>query len=149
MIVVKVSLVLTFGSLTAALFVSSGCAQRLAEPGQQAVQNYPVALPEIIPPTNSVSESSHLPLGITNNPPATVAVKEAPPLPQVEVIGVPPDLGYTWDPGRWKWDNGWSWSSGKWVALPEPNAAWTPGRWVRRDHGWVWVQGYWRTAALK
>jgi hypothetical protein len=76
-------------------------------------------------------------------------VSEAPPLPQVEVIGMPPDRGYTWDPGRWKWEKGWSWVSGKWVALPEPKASWTTGRWVRRDSGWVWVQGHWRTAALK
>jgi hypothetical protein len=83
---------------------------------------------------------------VVSNPakPREIVVKDAPPPPQVEVVGAAPGDDYTWISGAWQWRERWIWSSGYWTVKPRPNAVWAKGHWVKRDDGWVWVRGYWR-----
>ncbi len=79
-------------------------------------------------------------------PPAggEVVVTEAPPAPQVEVVGIAPGPEFVWMPGAWEWRGRWFWVGGRWAAGPHPGALWVQGRWIRHGHGHVWVRGYWR-----
>lgn len=154
----KLSFVLTFGVLTAGLLAAAGCGQRLASLRQPVVETASASSPQqriepiVLTPSNNVapvSESEIDSEAKSHSSEVGVTVHEPPPRPQVEVLGTPPSRNVTWLPGHWEWDGSWNWRSGRWIAMPKPNAAWVPGRWVRQDEGWVWVEGYWRMAALK
>ncbi|MGN6552982.1 MAG: YXWGXW repeat-containing protein [Verrucomicrobiota bacterium] len=80
---------------------------------------------------------------------AALPVANHPPPPQIEVVGEAPNAGYVWIPGRWEWNKDWTWVSGHWTAKPDSAAGWSPGRWARRDDGWIWIRGYWRTASAQ
>ena len=71
-------------------------------------------------------------------------ISEAPPPPQVEIVGAPPGSNCVWIPGRWEWHGSWTWVGGKWTTTSRPQAAWIPGRWVHRGTSWTWIDGYWR-----
>ncbi len=71
-------------------------------------------------------------------------VTEAPPPPQVEVVGIAPSPEFVWVPGCWEWRGRWFWIGGRWAVGPHPHALWMPGRWARHGHGHVWIRGYWR-----
>ena len=69
---------------------------------------------------------------------------EAPPTPQVEVVGVAPSPNHLWVGGHWAWrGRRWVWAPGTWVVTRE-NHAWVPGYWQRRGRHHVWVEGAWR-----
>lgn len=71
------------------------------------------------------------------------AVSVAPPAPQVEVIGVPPQPGYVWLGGYWNWVGGRHvWIGGHWAA-PRPGYRWVPHEWVRAGGGWRLREGHW------
>lgn len=76
---------------------------------------------------------------------ATVA-PEAPPPPQAERPGPPPQPGRVWIPGYWRWSHEQRrhvWMDGHWEVARE-GWVWAPGRWERRPWGWVWVEGRWQ-----
>ena len=75
---------------------------------------------------------------------STLSVQQEPPALQAEAVTGAPAPTHVWVAGYWWWDGRWVWVSGRWVSPPRPQAAWVPGRWDRRQHGWVWVGGYWR-----
>ena len=76
---------------------------------------------------------------------AQVVVQIAPPRPLVEVRPVAPGPNYVWTPGYHHWDgHAYAWSAGAWVVPPRPHARWVAHRWVRRNGGWVMVEGHWR-----
>jgi WXXGXW repeat (2 copies) len=76
---------------------------------------------------------------------AEVVVRVGPPAPVVETRVVSPGPGYVWTPGYHRWDgNRYVWTAGAWVQPPRPHAHWVAHRWVRRNGGWVMVEGHWR-----
>jgi hypothetical protein len=70
-------------------------------------------------------------------------VREAPPPPREEVIGVAPSPMHVWVPGYWAWHDRWVWVAGHWTVPPHRGAVWVPGHWEQRGRGWVWVSGHW------
>jgi hypothetical protein len=76
---------------------------------------------------------------------ADVVVRVAPPAAVVETRPAAPGAGYVWTPGYHRWDgNRYVWVGGTWVQPPHPGAHWVAHRWVRRNGGWVMVEGHWR-----
>ncbi|HLW24265.1 MAG TPA: hypothetical protein VKT22_07895 [Steroidobacteraceae bacterium] len=74
------------------------------------------------------------------------AVSVAPPPPQAEVIGVPPQPGFVWIGGYWNWVGGRHvWVGGHWVA-PRPGYRWVPHEWVHAEGGWRLREGHWARA---
>jgi hypothetical protein len=70
-------------------------------------------------------------------------VTVAPPPPQVEVIGVPPQPGFVWIGGYWNWVGGQHvWVPGRWME-PRPGYHWVAHSWVRVGGGWRLQEGYW------
>ena len=70
-------------------------------------------------------------------------VNVAPPPPQVEVIGAPPQAGYVWIGGYWNWVGGrHEWVSGHW-AVGRPGHHWVVHQWVRQGDGWRLKTGHW------
>jgi len=76
---------------------------------------------------------------------AEVFVRVAPPRAIVEHRPSSPGPGYVWIPGYHNWDgNRHVWVSGRWEMAPRHHARWEPHHWVRRNGGWVLVEGHWR-----
>jgi len=70
-------------------------------------------------------------------------VEVAPPVPQVEVVGVPPISGQIWIGGFWGWEGGRHvWHAGHWDN-PRPGYHWVPHTWVREGNGWRMHEGHW------
>ena len=70
-------------------------------------------------------------------------VTVAPPPPQVDVIGVPPQPGFVWIGGYWNWAGGQHiWVPGRWVE-PRPGYHWVAHTWIRVGGGWRLQEGYW------
>jgi len=70
-------------------------------------------------------------------------VMVAPPVPRVEVIGVPPATGYVWIGGYWNWTGErHEWVAGRW-APPHPGHYWVAPQWVRQGDGWRMKRGHW------
>lgn len=68
----------------------------------------------------------------------------APPVPQAELIGTPPQPGYVWVGGYWNWVGGrHRWVQGHWVA-PRPGYHWVAYEWVRQGDGWRLRRGHWQ-----
>jgi hypothetical protein len=76
-------------------------------------------------------------------PGEAVVVQEAPPSPQVEVVGVAPSPLHVWIGGFWAWHGRWVWEPGRWELRPRGRVAWVAGHWDRHLNGWVWVPGHW------
>lgn len=67
----------------------------------------------------------------------------APPPPQTEVIGDPPQPGYVWIRGYWNWvGDRHVWVQGHWSA-PRPGYHWVAHQWVRQGDGWRLRPGHW------
>jgi hypothetical protein len=70
-------------------------------------------------------------------------VMVAPPPPEVETIGVPPQPGYVWIGGYWNWvGTRHEWVAGHWSA-PRPGRHWVAYEWVRQGDGWKLHPGHW------
>ena len=158
----KTSVLILESALVAGLCFGPGCASRRAvqvqDPGYSAPVDQPVVAtipspavpspgptpsPELTPTAKPETAKPSEPEPA--RPTGPLVVNEAPPPPQIEVVGTSPGKDYVWIPGYWQWKNHWTWMDGHWAIGPRPNAAWIPGRWVRRTNGgWLWVKGYWR-----
>ncbi|HUQ95394.1 MAG TPA: YXWGXW repeat-containing protein [Bryobacteraceae bacterium] len=76
---------------------------------------------------------------------ADVVVRVGPPRNVVERRGRAPGRDYVWISGYHNWDgHRHVWVPGRWDRAPRMRAKWVPHRWVRRNHGWVFVEGHWR-----
>ena len=76
---------------------------------------------------------------------ADIVVHVAPPVPVVEQRGPAPGPGYVWINGYHRWDgSAYVWVPGRWEMPPRPHARWIAHHWVRRNGGWVMVEGHWR-----
>ena len=76
---------------------------------------------------------------------ADVVVKVAPPAAVVETRGAAPGPNYVWIPGYQQWNgSAYTWAPGKWEVPPRAGAHWVAHRWVRRNGGWVLIEGHWR-----
>ena len=74
-----------------------------------------------------------------------VVVRVAPPHAVVERRGPAPSHGYIWIGGFHRWDGGhYVWVPGRWERPPRAHAHWEAHRWVKRNGGWVFVEGHWR-----
>ena len=75
---------------------------------------------------------------------AEVVVRIAPPRVLVEKRGRAPSREHVWVSGYHRWDgNAYAWSPGRWEQPPRHNAHWVAHHWVRREGGWVLVEGHW------
>ncbi|HEX4153331.1 MAG TPA: YXWGXW repeat-containing protein [Steroidobacteraceae bacterium] len=71
-------------------------------------------------------------------------VMVAPPAPQVEVVGTPPQPGYLWVGGYWDWVGArHQWVAGHW-APPRRGYHWVATEWVRQGDGWRLRRGHWQ-----
>jgi hypothetical protein len=71
------------------------------------------------------------------------AVVVAPPPVRVETYGPPPEPGYIWASGYWRWEGGQHvWVAGHWEH-PHPHMRWVPHHWVHERDGWFLVEGHW------
>jgi len=76
---------------------------------------------------------------------ADIVVHIAPPRIRVERRPRMPGRGYVWVSGYHRWENNaYAWTPGRWEQPPRPHAHWVAHRWVRRQGGWVMVEGHWR-----
>ncbi len=76
---------------------------------------------------------------------AEVVVRVGPPRAIVETRGPAPGPGYVWIPGYHNWDGSRHvWVAGRWERPPRPGARWEAHRWVRRNGGYVLMEGHWR-----
>lgn len=108
---------------------------RLSPPGHQWISGYWKQVPKgwVYVPGFWIQDSSHLTFYST------------PPDPLDEIITSPPNEGYFWMPGYWKWDtttNSYVWIGGTWEPL-DPQWVYVPSRFVWREQGYVFIPGYW------
>ena len=76
---------------------------------------------------------------------AEVVVRVAPPAAVVETRGAAPGPNYVWVDGYQQWNgNAYVWVPGKWEVPPRAHARWVAHHWVKRQGGWVLVEGHWR-----
>ena len=76
---------------------------------------------------------------------ADVVIRIAPPRPVIEQRVVAPGPGYVWVGGYHRWDgHAYGWVPGRWERPPKPHARWVAHHYVRRNGGWVFVEGHWR-----
>ena len=76
---------------------------------------------------------------------AEVIVRTAPPRDIAERRPPSPGRDYVWIPGYHNWDgHSHVWVAGRWEQPPHAHARWERHRWVRRDGGYVLVEGRWR-----
>jgi len=141
----KISILVLESALVLGLCLGPGCATRRNVRIQDPAYTPPAAAREPAAPDSTPRQPPSAKPAVID-PPSTapVFVTEAPPPPHVEVVRLSPGPEYVWMPGYWEWKNHWTWMNGHWAVKPHPNAAWLPGRWVRRETGWIWVHGYWR-----
>ena len=75
-----------------------------------------------------------------------VVVKEAPPEPRHEVIGVAPSPSHVWISGYWSYRNGrYVWVPGHYENRPHTASVWVAGHWDHTSRGWVWTPGHWES----
>jgi len=76
---------------------------------------------------------------------ADVVVRVAPPHAIVERRGVAPSHNHVWVSGYHQWDGrAYAWTPGRWEQPPHAHGRWVAHHWVRRNGGWVLVEGHWR-----
>jgi len=74
-----------------------------------------------------------------------VVVKIAPPHALVEKRPVAPGPEFVWITGYHRWDgNAYVWVPGRWEKPPHEHARWVAHQWVKRNGGYVLVEGHWR-----
>ena len=74
-----------------------------------------------------------------------LVIRIAPPHIRIESRGRPPSRDHVWISGYHRWDgDAYTWEPGRWERRPRPRAQWVAHHYVRRDGGWVFVEGHWR-----
>ena len=62
----------------------------------------------------------------------------------------PPGPAYTWVEEDWQVvHDQYEWAGGRWEPQPMRRVIWIPGRWERRNNGYVWVPGIWKNTLLR
>ncbi|HLK68070.1 MAG TPA: hypothetical protein VKU19_31775 [Bryobacteraceae bacterium] len=75
---------------------------------------------------------------------AEIVVHVAPPHVRVEKRGRAPSPNHVWVSGYHRWDgNAYAWSPGRWEEPPRHHAHWVAHHWVRRQGGYVLIEGHW------
>jgi hypothetical protein len=76
---------------------------------------------------------------------AQVVIRVAPPHAIVETRGPAPSRDHVWVSGYHRWDgHAYAWTPGRWEMPPRPHARWVAHHYVRRNGGYVLVEGRWR-----
>jgi hypothetical protein len=76
---------------------------------------------------------------------ADVVIRIAPPRRMSERRDRPPGRNYVWVSGYHRWQGqSYVWVPGRWEQRPHARARWVAHRYVRRNGGWVFVEGHWR-----
>ena len=75
---------------------------------------------------------------------ADVVVRVAPPHAVIEKRAGRPGRDYVWVNGYHRYEgNTYVWTPGRWERPPRAHARWHPHHWVKRNGGYVLVEGYW------
>ena len=78
-------------------------------------------------------------------PAADVVIRLAPPRIRVERRPVRPGPNHVWISGYHRWDgNAYQWQGGRWEEPPVGHRRWEAHHYVRRNGGYVLVEGRWR-----
>jgi hypothetical protein len=74
-----------------------------------------------------------------------LCVDTPPPHPKVEVAGKPPQPGYIWFPGYYRWypKTGYQWEDGHWHE-PNPGHQWVAPFWTQQGSKWLYHEGRWQ-----
>lgn len=76
---------------------------------------------------------------------ADIVVRVGPPRPVHEVRVVRPGPDYVWVSGYHRYEgNRYEWVPGRWERPPHAHARWEAHHWVKRNGGWVLIDGRWR-----
>ncbi len=76
---------------------------------------------------------------------ADVVIRLAPPRIVVEKHGQRPSRTHVWVGGYQRWDgNAYAWQGGRWEQPPAPRQHWVKHHYVRRNGGYVMVEGHWQ-----
>jgi hypothetical protein len=80
-----------------------------------------------------------------SSPAADVVIHLAPPKVLVEKRGERPGPHHVWVSGYHRWDGkAYAWQGGRWEEPPAGHKRWVAHHYVRRDGGWVLVEGHWQ-----
>ena len=78
-------------------------------------------------------------------PAADVVIRLAPPKIRIEKHGMRPSPEHVWVSGYHRWDgNAYQWQEGRWDRPPVAHQRWVAHHYVRRDGGYVLVEGHWQ-----
>ena len=78
-------------------------------------------------------------------PAADVVIRVAPPRVLVEKRPPPPSRNHVWVTGYHRWDGkAYQWQGGRWEVPPAGHRKWVAHRYVRRNGGYVLVEGHWQ-----
>ena len=78
-------------------------------------------------------------------PAADMVIRIAPPRIHVEKRPARPSPKHVWVNGYQRWDgNAYQWQGGKWDEPPAGHRKWVAHHYVRRDKGYVMVEGHWQ-----
>ena len=76
---------------------------------------------------------------------AEIVIRVAPPRMVVERRGRAPSRNHVWIQGYHNWDGQrYVWVQGRWEQPPRARAHWVAHHYVRRNGGYVLVEGHWR-----
>lgn len=76
---------------------------------------------------------------------AEIVVRVGPPRSVWQNRGPRPNRDSIWIPGYQNWDGQRHvWVVGRWDRPPQPRGRWEAHHWVRRNGGWVLIEGRWR-----
>jgi WXXGXW repeat (2 copies) len=74
-----------------------------------------------------------------------IVIRIRPPHVVVERRAPRPSRNHVWVSGYHRWDgNAYAWNTGRWEQPPRPRGHWVAHHYVRRNGGYVLVEGYWR-----
>jgi hypothetical protein len=76
---------------------------------------------------------------------ADFVIRVAPPRRVNERRDRAPGRDYVWVSGYHRWQGqSYAWVAGRWERRPHPRARWEGPRYVRRQGGYIFVEGRWR-----
>ena len=73
-----------------------------------------------------------------------IVIRLAPPRMVVEKRSPRPSRNHVWVQGYQNWDGDhYAWTQGRWEQPPRAHAKWVAHHYVRRNGGYVMVEGHW------